>query len=521
MLKKFATHLKVSDFLKEADLSSSVRDLKTEGFQVVFPSTPLSEILAEAFQGKTVYVADEEEKLLGVVDVSKVLKALWQALLVVESQLETLLGTVHDAVTIINDQDEVVGWSRRSVEMYGITPEEILGQKINKFFSSLVVTQVIKNGDVRDSYHQPCENTHVLINASPVKIGGQVIGSLGAERDITETVYLHNELSKASSKVRLLQAEINKITPQDDGFAKIRGKSKLMQEVLDLARRVAKTNASILITGESGTGKELFAEAIHLESRRKEGPFVIVNCDAIPASLFESELFGQRGSLEKEGKLLLAHGGTIFLDEVDGLQPDMQVKLLRALQAKKVYPVGGQEPIAIDVRVIAASSRDLKKLIQQGTFREDLYYQLNVVSLNIPPLRHRKEDIPDLVYALTREFSNAYGAIKEIEPELMTILLNYPWPGNITELRNVVERLVILAEGEALAVKNLPEPLVKWKDNAGNLNSSNLNELTDRTEREVILQALEKVNGNKSQAAKLLGIPRSTLYYKLKALKIL
>lgn len=150
-----------------------------------------------------------------------------------------------------------------------------------------------------------------------------------------------------------------------------------------------------------------------------------------------------------------------------------------------------------------------------------MYYQLNVVSLNIPPLRHRKEDIPDLVYALTREFSNAYGAIKEIEPELMTILLNYPWPGNITELRNVVERLVILAEGEALAVKNLPEPLVKWKDNAGNLNSSNLNELTDRTEREVILQALEKVNGNKSQAAKLLGIPRSTLYYKLKALKIL
>jgi len=521
MLKKVSADLLVADFVKPAIVQASPQELALAGHPVVGPHTSLSQVVDPLLQGATVYVADEQEGLLGVVDQLKVLQALWKALLTTESQLETALATVHDAVTIINAEDEVVGWSKKAAEMYNITPEEILGQKINNFFSSLVVTQVIKSGEVRDSYHQPCENTYVLINASPVKIGDKIVGSLGAERDITETVYLHNELSKASSKVRSLQAEISKITPREDAFARIMGKGKAMREVIALAKRVAKTNASILITGESGTGKELFAEAIHQESRRKDYPFVVVNCDAIPASLFESELFGQSGSFDKEGKLVTAHGGTIFFDEIDGLGLDMQLKLLRALQTKKVYPVGGKDPVEIDVRVISASTKDLKQLIREGLFREDLYYQLNVVSLQIPPLRERKEDIPDLVYALVQEFSQNYGVISEIEPELMTVLLNYPWPGNITELRNVVERLVILAEGETLAVKNLPEPLVRWQKTAGDLKTSKLNDLTDRTEREVILQALEKVNGNKSKAAELLGIPRSTLYYKLKTLKLL
>jgi transcriptional regulator with PAS, ATPase and Fis domain len=521
MLKKLSENLLVKDLVKPLDKHLSLKELKDAGYFIVLPATPLKQVISHLFQGATVYVSDGKDGLLGVVDKLKLMAVLWDGLVAVESQLETALDTVHEAVTIINEEDQVVGWSKKAVEMYNIAPEEILGQKLDNFFSSLVVTQVIKNGQVRDSYHHPCENTHVLINASPIKQGDKLIGSLGAERDITETVYLHNELSKASSKVRWLQAEINKITPQDNAFVKIMGKGKPIKELLNLAKRVAKTNASILITGESGTGKELFAEAIHLGSARQDKPFVVVNCDAIPASLFESEIFGQSGSFDKEGKLLLAHGGTIFFDEIDGLEPDMQVKLLRALQTKKAYPVGSPEPIELDVRVIAATTRDLKQLISQGTFREDLYYQLNVVSLSIPPLRQRKEDIPDLVYALAQEFSATYGIISEIEPELMTILLNYPWPGNITELRNVVERLVILAEGGSLAVKNLPEPLLKWRSSAGDLSSSKLTDLTDRTEREVILRTLEKVEGNKSKAAKLLGIPRSTLYYKMKALKIM
>ena len=171
--------------------------------------------------------------------------------------------------------------------------------------------------------------------------------------------------------------------------------------------------------------------------------------------------------------------------------------------------------------VITATNRDLKKLIKEGLFREDLYYHLNVVSIDIPPLRERKDDIPELVYFFIQEFSNQYGAISRIEPELMLILLNYPWPGNIRELRNVVERLMILAEGEVLSINNLPEPLLCWKNGAGDLSISNLNELTDRTERQMIMQTLEEANGNKSQAARLLGIPRSTLYYKMKALKLM
>ncbi|WP_227763121.1 sigma-54 interaction domain-containing protein [Zhaonella formicivorans] len=457
----------------------------------------------------------------------KIIPVLWQYLLTLEAQLEAVLETVNEAVTIIDRDDVVVGWSRRAQEMYKIAPESILGQKIEDFFSSLVVTGVLNNGEVRDSYHQPCRGTHVLINASPIRLGGEIIGSVGAERDITETVYLHNELSKASHQVRLLEEEIKKFAP-GESFTKIRGKSKKLGEIVSLAKKVAGTNAAVLIRGESGTGKGLFAEAIHQESQRGAGPFVIVNCGAIPPSLFESELFGcQEGSggydqKGKPGKFELANGGTIFFDEVDSLQLDMQVKLLRALQTKKIYRLGAEEPIMVDVRVVAATNRDLEKLVAQGLFREDLYYQLNVVAVDIPPLRERKDDLPELVYLFVQEFSALHGReIREIEPELMSILLSYPWPGNIRELRNVIERLVILAEGEKISAAHLPDSLRNIKAMADAENVSNLCELTERAERQMILRTLEEAGGNKSKAAKLLGIPRSTLYYKLKNLNLL
>lgn len=451
---------------------------------------------------------------------------LWQQLRIVEAQLEAVLDTVNEAVTIIDKEDVVVGWSRKAQEMYNIAPEEILGRKIEDFFSSLVVTKVLNSGEVRDSYHQPCRGTHVLINASPITLDGQVLGSVGAERDITETVYLHNELSKASNQM-LLMGEEKKKSASAGSFNKIRGKSKKLGEMVSLAKKVAGTDAAVLICGESGTGKELFAEAIHQESQRREGPFVVLNCAAIPPSLFDSELFGYEGGMgkydqeAKPGKFELAHGGTLFLDEVDGLQPDQQVKLLQALQNKKIYRQGSREPIEIDVRIISATNRDLGKLVAEGSFREDLYYLLNVITVEIPPLRERKDDLPELVYLFAQEFGKKHGKeIKEIDPQLMVAFLNYPWPGNIRELRNVIERLVVLSEGSTLTPDHLPLSLKNPVPvEAGP--SSHLSEMTERAERQLILDTLKETGGNKTKAAKLLGIPRSTLYYKMKALKLL
>ncbi|MDS1030916.1 sigma 54-interacting transcriptional regulator [Bacillota bacterium LX-D] len=506
------------------------QEISEEGIcaAVVPPNINLKDVLSKiTIRSPYLIVADEDNNPLGVISWENLLQKLHYYLEVLETELDTVLDTVNEAVTIIDEEDIVAGWNRRAQEMYQIPPQNILGENIKKFFSSLVVTEVIKDGEVRDSYHQPCRGIHVLINASPLKLNEKNIGSVGAERDITETVYLYNELSRASSQVMLLEQKIKKNISSGEAFKKIHGHSKKLQKIISFARKVAITNATVLIEGESGTGKELFAEAIHLASPRKDKPFVIVNCGAIPASLFESELFGIKEGRPvgvdvngKIGKFELANGGTILLDEIESMQLDMQVKLLGVLQSRKYYSIGAKEPSEVDVRVIAASNLELGRMVAEGLFREDLYYQLNVVTIDIPPLRERKDDLPELVYLFVQEFANYHHReIKKIDPELMSVFLNYPWPGNIRELRNVIERLVILAEDSSISKVNLPDSLQAVP--VSNEITSSLNKLTEQTEKQVILQALKETGGNKSKTAKLLGIPRSTLYYKLKALNML
>ncbi|MCR6544511.1 sigma 54-interacting transcriptional regulator [Dehalobacterium formicoaceticum] len=526
----------VSEVLKKA-VEVPLEDLVFPGISIS-PSTPVQEIfqiLANA-SGRGGVVVDRDGIPQGVIDPGMLITLLWQRMHHVESFMNTLMDTVSEAVTVIDNENVVVGWNKRAEELYRIPAETILDQDIKHFFSSLVVTHVIsedvmKRKSVRNDYHQPVPGTHVLINASPILYQDQVLGSVCAERDITETVSLHNELSQKSSEVRQLKSEITKRKPSDDAFGKIFGHSKRLNDAVRLARRVANTNAAVLIRGESGTGKELFAEAIHQESARKGKPFVVINCGAIPAALFESELFGyQSGAFTgadrkgRPGKFEISHTGTIFLDEIGEMPLDLQVKLLRVLQNKRFYRVGGDEPIDVDVRVIAATHRDLEQMIEEQLFREDLYYRINVVSLEIPPLRQRKEDIPELIYLFIKEFCLQQNReMVQIAPEIMTTLLNYPWPGNIRELRNVVERMVILAEDNMILQDHLPPSISKKKsfqEKEPMQDDVSLTDITDRTEKEIILQALEESGGDKSKAAKRLGIPRSTMYYKMKKLDI-
>lgn len=300
------------------------------------------------------------------------------------------------------------------------------------------------------------------------------------------------------------------------------GKNMGLLSILDNISRVAKTNATVLILGESGTGKELIANAVHFNSDRKNKPYIKINCGAIPENLIESELFGyEKGAFtgantRKLGKIEKANGGTVFLDEIGELPLALQVKLLRMLQEKEIERIGGLEPIRIDVRIIAATNRDLLSMVEEGTFREDLYYRLNVIPLYVPPLRERKEDIPLLVDHFLQHYSREVGRGKvSIDKEAMEKLVAYSWRGNIRELENVIERMVILSYEDVIKATCLPKEISFEAVIHNNyvLPEGGIN--LDELEKDLIIQALQRTEYNQTKAAKLLGISRHTLIYRM------
>jgi len=303
------------------------------------------------------------------------------------------------------------------------------------------------------------------------------------------------------------------------------GRSAAMVKLLETVAQVAPSEATVLITGESGTGKEMIAGAIHFNSARKDGPFVKINCAAITETLLESELFGhEKGAFtgayrRKEGRFRQAHGGSLFLDEISEMSLAMQVKLLRVLQEREITRVGGEEVIKVDVRIIAATNKDLLQEIEAARFREDLYYRLNVVTLNMPPLRKRREDIPLLAQHFLEMFSEKNRKqIKGFTPQAMDRLLKYDWPGNVRELMNGVERAVVLSRSEYLDEEDLPM-ILKDASLSGEILAKDVrleNMSLDEVEKATVLKTLELAGGNKSEAARRLGITRRTLHKKLK-----
>ena len=295
------------------------------------------------------------------------------------------------------------------------------------------------------------------------------------------------------------------------------GKNRSFVEVLDLAETVAPTDSTVLITGESGTGKEVLARYIHTLSEREDGPFISVNCGALPENLLESELFGHvKGSFtgavkDKEGLLVAARGGTFFLDEVGEMSPSLQVKLLRTLQEREVVPVGSTRPIETDVRVVAATNRDLEQEMRRGTFRSDLYYRLNVISLHMPPLRDRGDDVP----LLAEYFLHRYDAEAAIDDEALERLRHYDWPGNVRELENALERAAVMAGGSTITMDHLPDRVVEPPPESLVSDTVPDNPTLEIIERAYVLWVLKSEGGNKAKAAEVLGIDPSTLYRKL------
>ncbi|MGA2192836.1 MAG: sigma-54 dependent transcriptional regulator, partial [Nitrospirota bacterium] len=336
---------------------------------------------------------------------------------------------------------------------------------------------------------------------------------------------------KNALEKKRLEQENQDLKARVEGRFEIIGDSPKIKDLKEQIMRAGPTNGRVLIFGENGTGKELVARAIHKNSLRADGPFITVNCAAIPEELIESELFGhEKGSFtgataQRKGKFELAHGGTIFLDEIADMSLNTQAKVLRTLQEQEVQRVGGTTTIKIDVRVIAASNKVLEDEIKGGRFREDLYYRLNVIPLNVPPLRERREDIPLLVDYFFRDFAVEYGQKpKKATPEAMRLFTGYPWPGNVREMKNIIERLVIMARGDSITPELVPPPINQPKEqdcaDGHYYGFGSLREARAAFEKDFIMKKLKENDWNISRTAEVLGIERSNLHRKISALGI-
>jgi len=377
------------------------------------------------------------------------------------------------------------------------------------------------------------DSIEVIMVTAVITVGKAVEAiRLGAYDYITKPFdiqSLSEQVAKLMEKKNLLRENLSlrQMIESDCQFEKIVGKSPQIRAVFKIIGEVAQSNATVLISGESGTGKELAARAIHNRSPRKDKLFVALNCAAIPENLLESELFGHEkgsftGAADRQiGKFEIASGGTLFLDEIGSLPLPMQAKFLRALQEREIERVGGSRPIPIDVRIVAATNSDLKAAIKERRFREDLYYRLNVIPVQLPPLRERKEDIPLLATHFLYKYNHEFGKkIKGFRKDALALLANYDWPGNVRELENLVERLVVLTHGGLIEADKLPPEVRGEAGCQDRPNETKFKAAVKRFEADFIRQALEKAEGKKGKAAKTLGIHRNTLLQLEKKLKI-
>ena len=434
-----------------------------------------------------------------------------------KKELLLILDNLHEAVCVVDKEKRVLFWSKKSEELFEIKKEEIIDEKLSDFFPNALLLKVVdERKAIENIILSPKEGSYVILSGIPLYSDGEFLGAVATDRDVTEIINTsrNNENDKSGENVTNFE--------RGDCFDNIIGQSEIIENKINKAARVARTNSSIIISGKTGTGKEIFARTIHCYSKRK-GDFVPVNCSAIPESLFESEMFGYvegafTGASTKGrlGKFQKAHKGTLFLDEIEALPLTMQPKLLRVLQDKEIVPVGGDKKINVDVRIIAATNKDLRKLVEEGKFREDLYYRLNVVDINLPELQERKKDIPLFINHFIDQFcqeNNIYTRPK-IEPKVLKFLIEYPWNGNVRELKNTVEHLVLFSRNGMITKESIPDYIIAENDKKQK-ETFDLKENLKEKEINLIKKAMKKTEGNKKLAAELLNIPRSTLYYKL------
>jgi transcriptional regulator with PAS, ATPase and Fis domain len=441
--------------------------------------------------------------------------------------LEEVLAGAGEWMVVVDANGFVTMISEEYAEFNGTTVAEAMGRHVTEVIENTRMHVVVKTGAAEIGERQTIRGRELIVNRIPLKDGDRVIGAYG--RVVFKTVEQLRELASKmnllESKVKYYEEELTHLRGARYTFGSIVGAGAAITAAKEEAERASRTDSTVLLRGETGTGKELFAHAIHAAGPRRTGPFIKLNCAAVPAELLESELFGyEEGAFTgarkggKPGKFELAAGGTLFLDEIGDMPLPMQAKLLRVLQEKEVDRLGGTGTRRIDLRLIAATGRNLEELVGQGTFRADLYYRINVIPIRIPPLRERQEDLRSLSEAFLARLSADTGEPKRrISAELLDILRAYPWPGNVRELQNGLERAVAMSPGEVLSPEHFPAHLLRSAPGTRKeVAPGSLVAIKAEAERSAILSALAAVGGNRTKAAELLRIHRVKLHEKIR-----
>ncbi len=435
--------------------------------------------------------------------------------------LEAIFNSVSDGIFALDMRFQVTRVNRAALRITGYQEAEVLGRQCSELLAGNLqgqdcpLTQALEKGDdIHDERMvistKSGERKSILLSTNPLP--DQLRGKAGVVvvfRDVTELEALREEVQ---GRYR---------------FHNLIGRSRKMQDLYRLIEQAAGSDATVVIEGESGTGKELVARAMHYNSPRAGRPFVPVHCAALAEGILESELFGHvKGAFtgattDKKGRFEAAQGGTLFLDEVGEISPLIQLKLLRVIQERVIERVGSSTPVKLDVRIVAATNRNLRELVKKGEFREDLYYRLRVVAITLPPLRERREDIPLLVNHFVEKFREKTGQpITGCEESVLRLFMTYPWLGNVRELENTIERAFVLAKGRTIALEDLPPEVLEGETGAAAHSRRDIRSAEPDGEREIILQALAEAGWNKAKAARRLGLARNTLYAKMEKYSI-
>ena len=442
--------------------------------------------------------------------------------------LKTVIDNAYDGIIIVDKNSIITMISKSYSEFVGISEENAVGKLVTDVIENTRMHLILQTGETETAQLQDIKGSYMIATRIPIIKNGEIIGAIGKVlfRNVKELNNLYSKIKVMKKELETYKTQLKHLNTASYSFGDIIGTSEKVLAAKTIARKAAQTHSNVLILGESGTGKELFAHAIHLASDRLYAPFVKVNCGAIPSDLLESELFGYEGGAftgaKKEGKIgkfELADGGTIFLDEIGDMPLHMQVKLLRAIQEKEVEKIGSLGSKKLDIRIIAATNKNLEKSMHEGKFRQDLYYRLNVVTITIPSLRERKDDILLIANHLIKKISkdlnkNIIGISKESE----YYLKNYSWEGNIRELENILERAInVIENSHTICPRDLPDEITGRKEIKL---IKSLEETIVEAEKQAIMDALKATDGNKTKAAKKLEIGRTSLYEKIQKYNI-
>ena len=472
-------------------------------------------ILADKNKNMTGFVEKMADLLAAKADQQEILENVE----VSRDEMSTVLETAHEGIFALDQSGYVKHCNKRAATLFNMTKRELIGRHISKLMPGSPAIKVLETGrgytENEEIFKVDGGQHHFIVTVKPYSSGDEIEGIVVSFRDIEEAQKLVYNFNTRTIKNTV-----------DD----IIGTSEKIMVAKKQALITARGNSTVLITGESGTGKEMFAKAIHYASARGDNPFITVNCGAIPENLLESELFGyEKGAFTGEnekgkvGKFELADGGTIFLDEIGDMPLHLQVKILHVLQNMRFEKVGGSRSIIVDVRVIAATNKDLEKMIAEGTFREDLYYRLSVIPLSIPPLRERKADIRMLMYHFLKKYNTFMNRkIEGFSDEVEELYMNYDWPGNVRELENAVEYGTNMAFGKVIDIEDVPVRILKKEEEIVKFKNMDkpLAEQVKLYEKEIITKKLRQHNGIKDVVARELGLSRATLYRKLSELDI-